>query len=75
MNRRRVTVNTARRMRDQADYLDLQIMSAGIYGNHELERALRRERASLRRAIAPDTGPPRRRRNDGLNRRDAASGR
>jgi hypothetical protein len=48
---RRVTINTAQRMRDQLEYLDLQIVSADIYGNQELEEKLRRERRQLFRKL------------------------
>lgn len=58
MTNRRVTINTAQRMREQLDYLDLQIVSADIYGNDELERQLRRERLRIRRLL--DLGEDRR---------------
>ena len=51
MANRRLTVNTAQRMREQLDYLDLQIVSADIYGNEVLERRLRRERQRIRRLL------------------------
>jgi len=51
LGRRRVTVNTASRMRAQLDYLDLQILSAEIYGNQTLEHRLERERSTIRRLL------------------------
>ena len=49
--RRGITVNTADRMRAQLDYLDLQILSAEIYGNQTLEHRLERERSLIRRLL------------------------
>jgi hypothetical protein len=51
VNRRRITIHTAERMRDQLEYLDLQIMSAEIYGNAQLQRKLSRERTSIRKTL------------------------
>lgn len=51
MPNRRLTLNTASRLREQMDYLDLQIVSADIYGNRELEERLRRERCRIRKLL------------------------
>jgi len=56
MPKRRLTITSEQRVRDQLEWLDLQMLSASIYQNERLERRLASESKRLKRLLDDEDG-------------------